>query len=52
MVVTGVSIYRNRIPKLAAHYGDAVVKRMTEKRIQDRKVYEFELEIPNTPQAR
>lgn len=51
-VVTGVSIYRNRIPKFAAHYEGATLKRMTEKRIQERKVYEFELQIPKATQAR
>jgi len=51
-VITGVSIYRNRIPKFAAHYDGTILKRMTEKRIQEKKVYEFELHIPKATQAR
>lgn len=50
-VITGVSIYRNRIPRFAAHYEGATLKRMTEKQIQARKVYEFELQIPKVALA-
>jgi len=51
-VLTGVSIYRNRIPKFAAHYQGSTLKRMTEKQIREKTVYEFELQIPKAAQAR
>jgi hypothetical protein len=51
-VIMGISMYRNRIPKFAAHYPGSTIKRMTEKRIQTKKVYEFELQVPRASLTR
>jgi hypothetical protein len=51
MVITGLSLYRNRIPRLTAHFANATLKRVTQKEIRERRVYEFELHVPKAPQA-
>jgi Tfp pilus assembly protein PilN len=52
MVITGLSLYRNRIPKLTAHFGNATLKRVTQKQIRERRVYEFELHVLQAAHAK
>lgn len=47
MEITGVSLLRGRIPKFASLFGGAMLKRVTEKQIRDRRVYEFQLYVPD-----
>jgi hypothetical protein len=52
MVITGLSLYRNRIPRLTAHFENATLKRVTQKQIRERRVYEFELHVPKAARAK
>lgn len=47
MVMSGYALYRNRIPRLAAFYERATLRHIAEKLIRDRRVYEFEIYVPN-----
>ncbi len=47
MVMSGYALYRTRIPKLAAFYERATLRHVAEKLIRDRRVYEFEIYVPN-----
>lgn len=47
IVMSGYALYRNRIPRLAAFYERAILRHIAEKLIRDRRVYEFEIYVPN-----
>jgi len=47
MVMSGYALYRARIPKLASFYNRATLRHIAERFIRDRKVYEFEIYVPN-----
>lgn len=47
MEVAGVSLLRTRIPKFVSLFKNATLKQVTEKEIRDRRVYEFQLYVPD-----
>ena len=47
MEIIGVSLYRSRIPKFASLYEKATLRRVVVKQIRERRVYEFELYVPD-----
>lgn len=47
MEITGIALYRNRIPRFAALYERGMLRRVSVKQIRDVKVYEFNLYVPD-----
>jgi hypothetical protein len=47
MEITGISLYRNRIPMFAALFDKATLRLITVKEIRERRVYEFNLYVPD-----
>jgi hypothetical protein len=46
MIFDGISVYRARVPRVANLFSDAILRKVTTKKIRDKDVYEFEIEIP------
>jgi hypothetical protein len=44
--IVGVSLYRGRIPNFVSLYDKATLRKVTNKDIRDRRVYEFEVYVP------
>jgi len=47
MDISGIALYRSRIPQFAALFDRATLRRIAVKEIGDRKVYEFNLSVPD-----
>jgi hypothetical protein len=47
MDISGIALYRSRIPKFAALFDKATLRQIAVKEIRDRKVYEFNLYVPD-----
>jgi len=47
MEISGFALYRSRIPKFAALFDKATLRQIAVKEIRDKRVYEFNLYIPD-----
>jgi hypothetical protein len=47
MEISGIALYRSRIPKFAALFDKATLREIAVKEIRERKVYEFDLYVPD-----